>query len=130
MSEQLPKSLEYSKYDDEIAKAEKAATDMEGLIYQMQKDIEEFISKIKEIKNDSTYGEEERAEAVADYERMISMVQGTIEIARGNINLTRLLKGVNQIVKERADELLKQGEPTDSLTADIENEDKPSRQVN
>lgn len=130
MPEQPSKNLEYSRYDDEIEKVKKMRQKLEERIDRMQRDIEKFGSKIEEIKSDSAYSKEEIIKEVTHYERMINVVTKMIEITRANIGLTQLLEGVSQIAKEQADELLKQGESLDSLTADIENEDKPSRRIN
>lgn len=129
MKEQIPKNLEYSKFDDEIAKTDKIAAEMREQISQMESIIQEYRAKIEKIKTDPSYSEEERIEAVADYRRMINTIQETIRLAIKNISLAHILKDVDQIAKKQADALLRRSEP-DELTADIENEDKPPRRVN
>lgn len=130
MTEKPSKNLEYSKYDEDMVRADRIAADIKAQIPQMEREIEECRTKIEEIKTDPTYDEEERAKAIADYGRMIETVQATIKDARETIGLSHLLGGVDQILKDQADELLKKGESLDPLTADIENEGKPPRRVN
>ncbi len=129
MTEQPLKNLEYSKYD-EMAKAEKIAADMKKKVLEMEGKVKDYQAEIERIKIDSTYEEKERAEAIADYERMVGFVQETIQIAKESIKLAGLLGNINQIGKEQANELLEKGEHMDPLTADIEGEDEPPRRVN
>ena len=129
MTEQPLKNLEYSKYD-EMAKAEKIAADMKKKVLEMEGKVKDYQAEIERIKIDSTYEEKERAEAIADYERMVGFVQEAIQIAKESIKLAGLLGNINQIGKEQANELLEKGEHMDPLTADIEGEDEPPRRVN
>ena len=96
----------------------------------MEGKVKDYQAEIERIKIDSTYEEKERAEAIADYERMVGFVQETIQIAKESIKLAGLLGNINQIGKEQANELLEKGEHMDPLTADIEGEDEPPRRVN
>ena len=98
MTEQPLKNLEYSKYD-EMAKAEKIAADMKKKVLEMEGKVKDYQAEIERIKIDSTYEEKERAEAIADYERMVGFVQETIQIAKESIKLAGLLGNINQIGK-------------------------------
>ena len=129
MSEDL-KDLEYSTHDEERIRDNEEIANMERLIPEMGRRIEICRAKIESIKVDPEYSEDEKKKVIAQIMNSIDLVQRSIKLAERNIGLIEASKAMEQILKEQADEILRRGEHMDPLTADIEQEDEPSRRVN
>lgn len=129
MSEK-PTNLEYSKYDEEAVQNNENIRNMRERILGMERKIQKYKALIEDIRTNPEISEDERKELIIGYMRSIGIVQRTIKITQENIGLTELSMGVDQILKEQTDGILRRGEHLDELTADIEQEDEPPRSVN
>lgn len=120
---------DYSKYERDKAVLDLKKGNMEIELAQLEQRLADYGAELESIRKDSSYNEEERVEAIKDYEKIIAETQINIDMMRENLGLIEVNKVVAEELRQQADRVLREDEP-DPLVADIENEGKPPRKVN